>query len=1398
MKKLYVIIICTAILLICNSTVLPQVAPNDPAAVPVEFQFVKEVKPPDVGIGINGSMNDWTNGVFKMHEVQPKHWAGVLHLLPKTYEYKFVTYTDTVGQSGVSAYFTDPLNPYFGGPFNNSTMSVSDPMVYYFLPKDGAVFIETKPVFSAKFAVANSSTLDAQKTEFYIDDRQIPDAASYYNVSTKTFTYTPAEPLSYSKHTARIKVYNTKGDTSSLTTSFTIASDISIGSYTFQFDSRSPNFNFLSPITKVGVKGTFNFEGLDEMSDTDGDGIYTVTKSLTVDKPEEYTIIVNGGSYINDPDNPLLSKRHRTEVVKKVIPRAYFTGFTPFSGTSYAYPLSELVITNIAVPGDSGYALESSSAFARLDSKIYSVTKKVMGDSLEVTATLKNPSIGRHVIDFYAKDNHGFSAITSGLVFGVYNPNTGFHYVDSENDDMGTGNYTYPGGISSGSADIREFHVTASAGLDSLIFSIKMEKITDNTCIGFSVVNKLDGTYTEAPDVELRIPEWKGRGVFGVIKKPTALFDPSKENMLFVSADAAGAIKIQPDPAAMTSGEFRFSVSLKDLQDIMGTYKDKWYYGFYSYLKNSVGYYEVGTSENGEAYTEDTDVYDAGFFSDPQTQQRLLSNFIPADGNGGPRIATIGSEGRGYLGIAPSEIHHDLGTQPLVKIYAGGGDLLAGTVRITGFADVPAGTDVNVDVNGTGYVLKTNSSKEFSGTVTLKEGENRITAGVMYGTSGSSISTPVIYNYIVDHKPVAKITASVLLGQNTVTLSADSSYDPDGSALQYYWSQDRSNPAPVSMNTSGPAVSFELPQTKGEYYFRLKLTDAAGDTAWARAVVVRNDHGISLPDMTQWHPQWQDSLIVYSVFVRTFDASGKFKGITERMNELAGLGINCIWFLPIHPTTGNLGPDNPGYAITDYMDVLDNYGTRTDLKALVKEAHKYGIRVILDHVIQHTSDLHPFMKDANKYKNNSPYYPFYMWDANNNFQYMFTWVDLPSINYEEPATRDYLIRMAKYWVQEFDIDGYRCDVAHVINNPSLRPSGPAYWQRWRRELKAIKPDIFLLAECDATTTSIFDKKFDAAYDWAWFGRIKNVVTGTGTIDDLNGIIDYYNSPEFPANALTFKFLENQDEQRFIDAYGLGNTKVSAAHLMTAPGIPQLYAGQEVGEETNRGNIEWSDPNGLKPYYKKLVEIRRTNPALSKGDFIRIENTAPSQIYSYLRTYGSSSVITALNFSQSAREAYIKVPVEKMQADTNTSCYLNDLLNSRSYRIRVGDLKNYYVNIPSSGAQIFILSDTAFTAVEDLPGSDLPLSYELMQNYPNPFNPSTTIKYSLPYSARVNISIFNILGQRVAELVNREENAGYHEAYWSAFNLASGIYIYRIDARSAKGSYTSSRKMLLLK
>ncbi len=1397
-KKTYLIIFIQ--LIVGCSNIFAQVSWGNPKSIPVRFMYYYTIQPGDSGVGVNGSMNSWTNGIFPMKQTSPGFWTTSLDLLPLGYEYKFVSYTDTISQSSVIQYYTDPLNPKYSGPFKNSIVTVKSPMIYYLLPLDGSSIADAKISITANVSWAYQDKIDLSKMQFVLDGAIIPNPQSFFDTTSRQFSYKPLNPLSAAQHTATLIVYTTTGDSAILGTSFNVlGGGVYQAPYTFSFDSKSPNFQFLGTINSVAIKSPFNYEGANNMKDTIGDGIYSFTQTLNFDQPYEYTYIINGGSYINDPDNPILSINHRTEVTIGLNSNPHFGNFNVPSGNIYDTTVNILSLENYFYPNDKGDILNINSVAATLDGVTIPITKVYGTTTIKIDINLQNLSKGRHELSLVGKDIYNHPAPAKNYVFGIYPINSGFHYDDLSNDDDGPGTYIYPAGIDSGTADIKEFSINASSGLDSLIFSIKMRKISPFTRLGFSILNTIDNQYVLAPqNVNIQIPEWNNRGIFLTLAQPnTNAFDSTSEDILFISRDPLQtSIKVKLDSVALSSNEFKFSLLLSILQSIMGTYKTAWYYGAYSYLKGPGGVYKPPQNQAGDGYPSNPSIYDVTFFKKQSVQQRLLADYSSASQVGGPQIARIGSDERGYKAITPVQIDSMLGNVPIVNLYANGGDLFRDTITIYGYADFNIGTTVNLYVGDTTYNVLTDANKNFSTLISLKEGPNRIYAEVPLGNNKFSRSRIITYNHIVFHNPVVKIFPTI--SKNSVTLDADSTIDPDATNLNFYWMQDISNPTQVVLTgQTSSRVSFTLPSNKGEYYFTAYAVNANQDTGWARAVVLVTDSGGVTPDLSKWHPAWVDSVIVYCVFVRTFDPSGTLKAVTQKIPQLKTLGINCIWLLPIYPSTGNLGPDNPGYAITDYYGVLSNYGTKADFKSLVQTAHQYGIKVILDHVLNHTSDLHPFLIDANANKSKSPYYNFYSWDQNDNFKYLFTWVDLPSVNYESANTREYMWRMARYWMQNFDIDGYRCDVAWGIN--SLRASGSMFWQEWRNELKQMKPDIFTLGEADADSIQYFNGKFDAAYDYSWFSILKGILQGANSVDQLDSVINMYVNSSYPKFARQFRYLENQDEERFVTQFGVADTRIGADMLLTSPGVPELYAGQEVGETSYRGNINWGDPYNLKPFYTNLLHIRLNNPALTTGDFQRLKNTT-GNVYSFLRTYGNNDVIVNINFGNNSATTNISVPLNKLSFDSTSSFYLNDELNNISYSVTGTDLRNYQVSLPATSAQILVLSNNKITDVKNNNITSIPKSFQLDQNYPNPFNPSTVIRYALPFDSHVKIKVYNILGQKISELINMAQNGGVHDVVWNAANYASGIYIYTIEANSISGNknFYAVKKMVLLK
>ena len=194
-------------------------------------------------------------------------------------------------------------------------------------------------------------------------------------------------------------------------------------------------------------------------------------------------------------------------------------------------------------------------------------------------------------------------------------------------------------------------------------------------------------------------------------------------------------------------------------------------------------------------------------------------------------------------------------------------------------------------------------------------------------------------------------------------------------------------------------------------------------------------------------PAWVRDGVIYEIFPRNFSASGDFNGITAKLDELRDLGVNILWLMPIHPNGEKLkkGTFGSPYAVKDYYGIHPDYGTTNDFKNLVIESHKRGMKVIIDLVANHTAWDSVMMATPEFYKR----------DANGKITPPVPeWTDVAGLNYANPKLREYMIAMLKHWVTEFDLDGFRCDVAGMVPTD--------FWEQARIELQKVKPDIFML------------------------------------------------------------------------------------------------------------------------------------------------------------------------------------------------------------------------------------------------------------------------------------------------------------------------------------------------
>jgi glycosidase len=334
-------------------------------------------------------------------------------------------------------------------------------------------------------------------------------------------------------------------------------------------------------------------------------------------------------------------------------------------------------------------------------------------------------------------------------------------------------------------------------------------------------------------------------------------------------------------------------------------------------------------------------------------------------------------------------------------------------------------------------------------------------------------------------------------------------------------------------------------------------------------------------------------------------------------------------------------PGDFGYAVTDYFHVRQSLGGDEQLRELIRAAHARDIRVIMDFVPNHLSDQHVYYTDTVRRARLSPYFSFFSRTKDGSAEHYFNWTNLENLNYSNPEVQRLVIEAFSYWVREFDVDGFRVDAAW---GPKQR--APSFWPRWRAELKRIKPDLLLLAEASARDPYYARHGFDAAYDWT--DKLGEWAWQDAFADDANTARGLRSAIKASmSNALVFRFLENNDTGlRFLSRYGVSRTRIAAAMLLTLPGIPGLYTGEEVGAAyepyKHAQPIAWDDIYGLRSWYRHLISLRREYPALRSPDIRMIGVGDGEQVLAYLRPgeKPSDSILVLLNYGPSP--AYIAI------------------------------------------------------------------------------------------------------------------------------------------------------------
>lgn len=575
---------------------------------------------------------------------------------------------------------------------------------------------------------------------------------------------------------------------------------------------------------------------------------------------------------------------------------------------------------------------------------------------------------------------------------------------------------------------------------------------------------------------------------------------------------------------------------------------------------------------------------------------------------------------------------------PTVELDELGGEVWSFAHRVSGRA--PEGC-VTVEIKRGPVLLRVPAREgRFSAVVPLAPGENVVGA---YCADPALDARDARTVYRVRLRAAPRAEARVTSVRGAILLDGAGSAPNEATRLpisEVRWSEDEANPAPLR-TTDGrrldalatPHARLALPERDGEYVAWLEVRDVAGrrDRAGVGFVV---EGGRARPLA---RPSWIDEAVVYGVVPFLFGEPA-FDAVRARLPELERLGVTALWLSPIYEAPG----DDFGYAVTDYFRVREEWGSMGSFRALVDEAHARGMKVLLDFVPNHSSSEHRYFRHAARFGRRSPYYGLYERDAEGRPTHYFDWEHLPNLDYDDPAVRRWMTEAFAFWTRELDVDGFRVDVAWGVEERA-----PGFFAELRDELARIEPRVALVAEASARRPTFVEGGFDAAYDWtdevgqwAWHDVFD------GGRADLSALREALRGP----GHRVLRFLDNNDTgERFATRHGEGLERVASALLFTVPGIPALFTGQEVGAQYHPyqqlGPLAFTPDPARLAHYRRLVALRRAEPALARGELVPLLAEPSDRVYAYARLPRGEGrpIVVVLGFGERPVEARVRLP-----------------------------------------------------------------------------------------------------------------------------------------------------------
>ncbi len=374
--------------------------------------------------------------------------------------------------------------------------------------------------------------------------------------------------------------------------------------------------------------------------------------------------------------------------------------------------------------------------------------------------------------------------------------------------------------------------------------------------------------------------------------------------------------------------------------------------------------------------------------------------------------------------------------------------------------------------------------------------------------------------------------------------------------------------------------------------------------------------------------KWWAAGNVYEVNLRQYSKAGTITEFAKSLPRLKDMGVEILWFMPVTPIGIEGRKENEKqmgsyYAVRNYTAFNEDYGTMADWKAFVKQAQGMGFKVITDWVANHSAPDNPWVRSHPE---------FYAKDSTGKMVAPFDWTDVRKLDYNNRGLRDSMIAAMKFWLTETGIDGFRCDVAAEVPND--------FWKECIAALKTIRPDIFMLAEADKP--ELHTAGFNATYGWQAMHAMKDLYTGKYTLAQFDSVQEK-GIKDFPKDAARLFFTTNHDENSWngTEFEKFGNAaKAFAVFTQTyAQSIPLIYSGQELPNKKRlkffvKDTIAWTGKYEMAAFYKTLLTLRKTNPALQyDAAFRKLPSTNDKAVYAYMREKDGRRVVVVMNLSK---------------------------------------------------------------------------------------------------------------------------------------------------------------------